>query len=171
MHMPNKTIYVSEQDASLFEEAKNIAGEALSSVISRALREYVSRRQQKDKGMKEVSLKIGSEGTEREQRFVGAQVGEWTGFSDDKEWWLSAKIYRTQKNNWAIYFVHECKASLLMNKTLWKVSGDYLINAKSAELLVTTKPEGIKQKLPKELYKKLQELAERDEKPVEYLDI
>ncbi len=169
--MPNKTIYVSEQDASLFEEAKNIAGEALSSVISRTLREYVSRHQQKDKGMKEVSLKIGSDGAEREQRFVGAKVGDWSGFSDDKEWLLSAKIYRTQKNNWAVYFVREGKASILTNKKLWKASGDYLINARSAELLVTTKPEGLKQKLPTILYKKLQEIVERDEKPIEYLDI
>lgn len=169
--MPNKTIYVSEQDASLFEDAKNIAGEALSSVISRALREYVARQQEKDKGMKEISVKIGAQGAEREQRFVGSHVGDWSGFSDDKDWWLSAKVYRTQKNNWAVYFVHECKASLLTNKKLWKASGDYLINAKSAELLVATKPEGLKQKLPKVLYERLQEIAEKYEKPVEYLDI
>ena len=169
--MPNKTIYVSDQDVTLFEEAKNIAGEALSSVISRALKEYVARHQEKAKGMKEIALKVGSSGAEREQRFVGAQVGDWSGFSDDKQWWLSAAIYRTQKNNWAIYFVHVCKASLLTNKKQWKESGDYLINSKSSELLVATTPEGLKNKLPIELFKKLKELAEREETPVEYLDI
>ena len=51
--MPNKTIYVSEQDVSLFEEAKDIAGGALSSVIARALREYVSKHQKKTQGMKQ----------------------------------------------------------------------------------------------------------------------
>lgn len=169
--MPNKTIYVSDQDIELFEEAKTIAGEALSSVISRALKEYVARHQEKEKGMKEIALKVGSAGAEREQRFVGSQRGEWQGFSNDKEWWLSAKIYRTQKDNWAIYFVHVCKASLLTNKKQWKESGDYLINSKSSELLVATTPEGLKNKLPVELYKKLKELAEREETPIEYLDI
>ena len=35
--MGNKTIYVSEKDEVLFNRAKEIAGEALSSVIARAL--------------------------------------------------------------------------------------------------------------------------------------
>ena len=50
--MPNKTIYVSEKDATLFEEAKEIAGEALSSVIVRAISEFVSRSREMKKGNK-----------------------------------------------------------------------------------------------------------------------
>jgi EXLDI family protein len=169
--MPNKTIYVSDSDVTLFEEAKNIAGEALSSVISRALREYVSRHQDKQKGMKEVSVKVGIDGAEREQRFVGSLAGKWNGFSDDKVWFLKAAIYRTQKSNWAVLLETVCKASLLTNKKEWKESGDYLINPKRSELIVGASPEEIKKQLPEDLYVSLSEHAKQYEHPVEILDI
>src|SRR6185312_11227688 len=100
MYMPNKTIYVSQEDASLFEQAKELAGEALSSVIAIALREYVTRHQQRAKGMKEVTLRVGNTNAESEKKFVGSERGNWQGFSDDKVWWMQASIYSTQKGNW-----------------------------------------------------------------------
>jgi EXLDI family protein len=155
----------------LFEEAKEIAGEALSSVIVRALREYVTRHQEKEKGMRDVAIKVGSAGAEREQRFVGAQLGNWTGLSEDKEWYLDAKIYRTQKGNWAIYLVHVCKASMLTNQQEWKQSGDYLVNSKRAELIVAQQPEDLEDKIPKALVTMVHELALREDNAVEVLDI
>jgi EXLDI family protein len=169
--MPNKTIYVSENDVSLFEEAKNIAGEALSSVISRALKEYVVRNKNKAKGTQEIAVEVGSQKAEREQRFIGREVTTWQGFSDDKEWYLKATIYQTQKNNWAVYLTHICKASLLLNKKQWKESGDYLINPKHAELIVGATPRDFAGKIPTELDALLQDVSEQTEKPVEFLDI
>lgn len=169
--MPNKTIYVSESDVSLFEEAKNIAGEALSSVISRALKEFVVRNKDKAKGMQEISVETGSHKAEREQRFTGREVTTWQGFSDDKEWYLNATIYQTQKNNWAVYLTHVCKASLLLNKKKWKESGDYLINPKHAELIVGSTLHDFAGKVPSDLYTLLHDVSEQTEKPVEYLDI
>ncbi len=169
--MPNKTIYVSEKDASLFEQAKNIAGEALSSVIVRALSEFVARNQDKKKGMKDVTLEIGLGDAKREQRFVGSWVADWSGFNDDKDWWLNATIYKTQKDNWAIYLVTVAKASLLTDRETWKKSGDYLINSNSAELFVAKNIEELKNKLPKDLFSTLEGLIEKDTTPVEYLDI
>jgi EXLDI family protein len=169
--MPNKTIYVSEKDASLFEEAKNIAGEALSSVIVRALSEFVTRNQNKQKGMKEVALKIGIKGAESEKRFIGALIGGWQGFSDNKEWYLKAKVYRSQKDNWVIYLETVCKASLLTDKKAWKENGDYLIDPKASELFIGKTPEELKNAIPADLYIKLQSFAKQDENPVEYLDI
>lgn len=169
--MPNKTIYVSEKDASLFEKAKEIAGEALSSVIVRALSEYVARHQNKEKGMKDVSVKVGVYGAERELRFIGSRIGEWNGFSDDKVWFMKAVIYKTQKENWAIFLETVCKASLLTNKKEWKESGDYLINPKKSELIIGKNPEELQSKLPKELYISFMEHAKHEENPIEYLDI
>ncbi|HSX58549.1 MAG TPA: EXLDI protein [Candidatus Saccharimonadales bacterium] len=169
--MPNKTIYVSEKDASLFEQAKNIAGEALSSVIVRALSEFVARNQDKKKGMKDVTLQIGLGDAKREQRFVGSWVGDWSGFSDDKVWWLNATIYKTQKDNWAVYLVTVAKASLLTDRKAWKESGDYLINSNKAELFVGANKEELKNDLPKELFITVEGLIEKDTIPVEYLDI
>jgi EXLDI family protein len=169
--MPNKTIYVSEKDVTLFEKAKEIAGEALSSVIVRALNEYVARHQHKEKGMKEVSVKVGIDGAQREQRFIGSRIGEWNGFSDDKVWFMKAAIYKTQKENWAIFLETICKASLLTNKQEWKAGGDYLINPRKSELIIGKSPEELKKKLPKELYVSYMEHTKHEENPVEYLDI
>jgi EXLDI family protein len=169
--MGNKTIYVSEKDESLFERAKEIAGEALSSVIARALREYVSRHEEKGKGMKEITVKVGQHNSEREQRFVGKEIGKWSGFSDDKVWLLTAKIYHTQKANWAILLSQSTKATLLTNPKEWSKNADYLEQAKGTELIVGENLEKLKEKLPKSLYTTLQDLATRYETPVEYLDI
>ena len=169
--MPNKTIYVSEQDAPLFDEAKDIAGTALSSVITQALKEYVARQQKKAKGMQEVKVHVGRVDMEREQRFIGMVVGTWKGFSNNEEWWQSATVYRTQKGNWAVHLVTVCKASLLTNKRAWKASGDYLINPRHSELLVGKNADELKSKLPRELFAALQELSKKDDKPIEYLDI
>lgn len=169
--MPNKTIYVSQKDASLFEKAKEIAGEALSSVIVRALTEYVARHEDKKKGMKDVSVKVGIAGAEREQRFIGSRIGEWNGFSDDKVWYLSAVIYRTQKENWAIFLETICKASLLTNKKEWKQSGDYLVNPKKSELIIGQSPKELQNQLPKELYISFIEHTKHEDSPIEYLDI
>jgi len=169
--MPNKTIYVSEQDASLFEEAKNIAGEALSSVIARALREFVTRHQKKAQGMKEISLMVGKADAEQEKRFIGTQIKSWDGFSDDKVWWMRAVIYKTQKGNWVVHLSTLSKATLLTNKKAWKESGDYLINPGKSELIIGQTIKDFDHKLPHELYFILIGLMEKEEKPVEYLDI
>jgi EXLDI family protein len=169
--MPNKTIYVSEKDESLFEEAKSIAGEALSTVISRALREFIARNTEKEKGMKEISVKIGKENTQQEKRFIGYSLGKWSGFSDDEVWWLEAQIYKTQKGSIAVHLETVSKATLLTNPRLWRASGDYLINVKKSELLVGKSVKELQDKLPKSLFEIVENASQRDENPVEYLDI
>jgi len=169
--MPNKTIYVSDSDVTLFEEAKQIAGEALSSVISRALKEYVARNTKKKDGMKEISLKVGKNSAEREIRFIGSKIGDWSGFSDDRQWLLSAAVYRTQKDKWAIYLTTNGKASLLTDRKSWKKSGDYLVDSRQSELFIGDSEREFKDKIPEELYSLLISLTKKDELPVEYLDI
>ncbi|HVA96816.1 MAG TPA: EXLDI protein [Candidatus Acidoferrales bacterium] len=169
--MGNKTIYVSDKDESLFNRAKEIAGEALSSVIARALREYVSRHEEKEKGMKEISVKIGQSNSQREQRFIGQEVGKWSGFSDDKVWLMDAKIYRTQKENWAILLHQSAKATLLTNPKEWSKNADYLEQTNGTELIVGENLSSLEKKLPKSLFSTLEDLETRFENPVEYLDI
>ena len=169
--MSNKTIYVSDKDEPLFDQAKELAGEALSSVIVRALREFVSRHQDKQKGMKEVTVKVGVHDAEREQRFIGQQIGKWSGLSDDKVWFMKAVIYRTQKENWAILLETVSKASLLTDHKSWTANGEYLSNPRKSELLVDKTPDALKNVIPAELYTSLAEHAKQYESPVEFLDI
>lgn len=169
--MPNKTIYVSQKDEKLFEEAQAIAGEALSSVIARALREFVSRSQSRMEGMKEVSVKIGTKGFEREQRFIGAKIGKWEGLNDDKSLYMNAKIYVTGKNNLVVLLTTLSRASLITNPKEWKKSGAYLENVYSSDLFVGEKPGNFKGKIPNDLVNVVKELYDKEDSNVEYLDI
>jgi EXLDI family protein len=169
--MPNKTIYISDSDASLFDEAKTIAGESLSSVISRALREFVAKNKKKADGMKEITVKVGKAHVSREQRFVGAIIEKWSGFSDDKKWWMEAKIYKTQKGNLAVNLVTVARSTVVTNPGVWKASGDYLTNVWHSELIVAEKAAELQGKLPNELYEIVENISKKDETPVEFLDI
>lgn len=169
--MPNKTIYVSENDSALFKDAKTLAGGALSSVIVRALREYVSMHQKMAHGMKEISVKVGSHNAQREQRFIGEEVGKWSGLSDDKVWLMNAKIYQTQKGNWAILLQTSSKSTLLTNPNEWEKNAEYLEDEAKTELIVKKNLDGLKEKLPTSLYATIEDISKKYEVPVEYLDI
>ena len=166
--MPNKTIYVSEKDIPVFEKAKKIAGEALSSVISHALQEYVARNQAKDRGMQEISIKVGVKKSERELHFVGIQVGEkWTGLSHDNKWRLEATIYLTQKGKWAVYLVTTQNTTFRYPNPWDKLKeGDYFMEAKRADFFVAEKPEEFIGKLPQILIMAIKDIAKNHEKPV-----
>jgi EXLDI family protein len=169
--MSNKTIYVSDKDEPLFDRAKEIAGEALSSVIARALREYISRHEEKGKGMKEITVKVGGHTSQREQKFIGQEVGKWSGFSDDKVWLMDAIIYQTQKSNWAILLRQSTKATLLTNPKEWRKNAEYLQDPAKTELIVGENLNQLKEKLPKSVYSTLEDISKKYEAPVEYLDI
>ena len=169
--MPNKTIYVSDNDVALFEGAKTIAGEALSSVIARALREYVSRYEKKEKNMKEISVNVGSHNSLREQRFIGVEIGKWSGLSDDKTWLMNAEIYQTQKGNWAVLLQYSSKATLLTNPRKWEKNAEYLENAAKTELIVGKNLDQLKKELPTSLYSTVESISKKYEVPIEYLDI
>ncbi len=169
--MANKTIYVSDKDENVYKEAKEIAGEALSSVISKALREFVDRSKALKGEMREISVGVGSKDAIREQRFIGNQVGKWRGFSRDKEYWQQAKIYETQKGSVAIHLTTVCKANLITNPKDWKKKGEYLQDVSSAELLVAKKPKDLKDKISDDLLKKAEDALKKEEKKIEYLDI
>jgi len=167
--MPNKTIYVSQSDIPTFEAAQQIAGEAMSSVIAKALREYVARHQEKGKDMKEIGVKIGSKEAEREQRFIAAEMGKWKGISDDKQWWLEAVIYHTQKGNWAVWLDYRGKT--MLTRKAWNDPATWSCNQRHTELIVSDQTESWQSKLPSALVRHITALAEREQNPVDYLDI
>jgi EXLDI family protein len=167
--MPNKTIYVSQNDVPVFEAAQQIAGEAMSSVIAKALREYVARHHEKSKGMKEVSVKIGNKEAEREQRFIATEIGKWKGVSDDKQWWIEATIYHTQKGNWAVFM--DYKGKTMLTRNAWKDPETWSCNHCHTELVVAEHEGDWQGKLPSALIRHIAALSEREQNPVDYLDI
>jgi len=74
--VPNKTIYVSQGDLSLYQRAQELAGGNLSAAISSALRRYVDVEEGKRQGFDEVIVRVGP-GKGRKVRFTGVLLGEW----------------------------------------------------------------------------------------------
>ena len=169
--MANKTIYVSNKDENVYKEAQKIANEALSSVISRALREFVDRSKAIKGEMREISVNVGPKSSLREQRFIGNQIGKWKGFSKDKEYWQTAKIYETQKKNIAICLTTVCKAAAVTDPKNWKNSTDSKKDIENSELLIANKITELNEKLSPELLTKVKEALKKEEVKVDYLDI
>ena len=74
--MPNRTIYVSEEDQPLYKRAQELAGGNLSAAISGALKRYVDVEDAKSAGFDEVIVKVGL-GAGRKVRFNAVLLGEW----------------------------------------------------------------------------------------------
>ncbi|MEO3860292.1 EXLDI protein [Acrocarpospora sp. B8E8] len=74
--MPNKTIYVSEDDLKLFQRAQELSGGNLSQAISTALRRYIEMEEGRQEGYDEIIVQVG-QGVGRKQRFSGVLLGEW----------------------------------------------------------------------------------------------
>jgi EXLDI family protein len=74
--VPNKTIYVSDDDMPLYKKAQDLAGGNLSAAISAALRRYVQTHEDRAEGYGEIVVRVGP-GKGRKQRFTGVLLGEW----------------------------------------------------------------------------------------------
>ncbi|MEK7447441.1 MAG: EXLDI protein [Patescibacteria group bacterium] len=168
--MGNKTIYVKSGDENVYKEAQKIAGDAMSSVISKALREFVDRSRAIKGEMREISVKVGKKDAEKEQVFIGNQVGKWKGFSRDKEYWQIAKIYETQKGNAVILLTTVCKANLVANPKELKKNPDALKDSHT-ELLTAKKVKELQDKISDDLLEKAEEALKKEEKKVDFLDI
>ena len=74
--MPNRTIYVSEEDQPLYKRAQELAGGNLSSAITNALKRYLDVEDARTAGYEDVIVKVGIGGG-RKVRFTGVLLAEW----------------------------------------------------------------------------------------------
>lgn len=98
--VPNKTIYVSEGDLSLFDRAQEIAGGNLSGAITSALKRYVEANDAQRDGYDEITVRVGP-GKGRKVRFSGILLGEWSNSS-----WSRFEVYRVYRGRTGKYVVH-----------------------------------------------------------------
>ena len=59
VHVPNKTIYVSDGDLPLYQRAQELAGGNLSAAIAAALRRYVDVEEGQREGFDEIIVRVG----------------------------------------------------------------------------------------------------------------
>lgn len=168
--MPNKTIYVANDDQPVFERAQSLAGDNLSSVIVRALKEFIVRSESQAKGFKDITVQVGSKGMQREKHFRGRLVIKWSGPSSDQKNWLQTRAFRTVKNNWAVELTRSPHPDFWRQRDFWKNS-DYYDYTPETELVVVKDLAEADKQLPNALVKLMSEAQEREGAPVEYLDI
>lgn len=100
MAVPNKTIYVSDGDLSLFQRAQELAGGNLSAAISNALRRYVNAEEGLQEGFEEITVRVGV-GAGRKVRFTGVLVGEWVDASASRV--AAYHVYRGRSGKFVIH--------------------------------------------------------------------
>src|ERR1041385_9511366 len=75
--MPNKTIYVSDDDLPLFERAQELSGANLSSAIVRALKRFIELEEARQHGLDEITVLVGTGGAHKQKRFMGTRLARW----------------------------------------------------------------------------------------------
>lgn len=73
MIMPNRNVYVAEDDVSLFTEASEIAG-GLSAAVAEALRDYMKKHQRAGAGYEEIELALRTDGVDHRVAFMGRRL-------------------------------------------------------------------------------------------------
>jgi len=101
--MPNRSIYIRDEDLLIFDKAEELSGGNLSSAITEAVKRYVEVKELEKRSMKELIVKVRPrDRAERTLKFVGRMIashtdtGEDDGEPDFKEVW---EIYETELGN------------------------------------------------------------------------
>jgi EXLDI family protein len=98
--MPNKTIYVADDDLPLLQRAQDLTGSTLSAVIVAALRRLVEVEEAKHSGLDEITVKVGI-GRAAVKRFLGTALGEWS--SSTGTGTETYSLFRTGKGRFAVH--------------------------------------------------------------------
>jgi EXLDI family protein len=177
--MPNKTIYVSDDDLALYKRAQELAGN-LSQAISTALRRYVEMEEGRLEGFDEITVRVGR-GSGRKQRFSGVLLAE--GGRSNKNGYEAFKVYRSRTGKFVLHadrsnlYNHVTTVdgaeqestgwrswigSLSSNQTWSMAQGE-------ATLHIVETVEELRELIPDDLYTLVEEAA--DQPTVEDLDI
>jgi EXLDI family protein len=98
--VPNKTIYVSDEDLPFYERAQDLSGGNLSAAILAAIRRYVEVEEGRQEGYDEITLKVGP-GAGRKVRFSGVLLGEWGRTTSSRV--EIFRVYRSRKGKFVVH--------------------------------------------------------------------
>jgi len=176
--MPNKTIYVSDDDLPLYQRAQELTGGTLSAAISAALRRFVEVEEGRKQGYDEIVVRVGP-GLGRKQRFSGVLLAEWERSSNER-----SEVYRVYRSRGGKFVVHIERSEAYQNKgpnaekwnTGWRAwvgdwSADQTWTRTPAEsaLKIAESLEELRDLVPAELYDLVAETT--DQPTIEDLDI
>ncbi|GIF67408.1 hypothetical protein Ais01nite_54430 [Asanoa ishikariensis] len=98
--VPNKTIYVADDDLPLLRRAQELVGGTLSATIVTALRRLIEVEDAKRSGFEEITVKVGV-GRAGIKRFLGTALGEWT--SSTEQGSETYSLFRTSRGRFAVH--------------------------------------------------------------------
>ena len=174
MAVPNKTIYVSDGDLTIYQRAQELAGGNLSAAIASALRRYVDVAEGLLEGFDDITVRVGV-GSGRKVRFTGVLVGEWLDTNPSR-----VEHFRVWRGRTGKYVVHvERSPEYWMVDSEGKPAGwrgylgignvKYGESPKEATLEVVATLEELRDKVPSELFDMVARSARQP--TVEELDI
>ena len=151
--MPNKTIYVSDSDLSLYQRAQELAGGNLSAAIASALRRYVDVESGRSEGFDEITVRVGPKAG-RKVRFTGVLLGTWGNNT------TAINVYRSRSGK---FVVHTQRTPDWTSRDAegrpggwrsWLGIGDYTWVGSTGEstLEVVDTVEVLREKIPSELF-------------------
>jgi EXLDI family protein len=174
--MPNKTIYVSDDDLPLYKRAQELAGN-LSSAISIALRKYVELEEGRLEGYDEITVRVGR-GAGRKQRFSGVLLAE--GGRASKSGYEAFKVYRSRTGKFVLHADRSNLYSVGADDEQylsgwrswignWSSDQSWSMAQGEATLYVVDTIEDLRELIPEDLYELVEEAA--GQPAVEDLDI
>jgi EXLDI family protein len=172
--VPNKTIYVSDGDLSLYQRAQELAGGNLSAAIASALRRYVDIEQGRREGFDEVIVKVGV-GARRKVRFSGVLLGEWANSSSNV--YEVFRVYRSRTGKFVVHTERTAEYRTVDGEGKpagWRGYlgiGNLSYGGKPAEstIEVVDSLDGLRERIPPQLFEMV--AASAAQPPVEDLDI
>ena len=174
--MPNKTIYVSDDDMPLYRRAQDLAQGNLSAAISAALRRYVEMEEGRNEGYDEITVTVGT-GAGRKVRFSGLLLGEWAHTTRSRV--EKIRVYRTRTGKFAVHTERSPewtspdgdKWSTGWRGWIgnWSPSQEWNFTSGEATLKVADSIDAVRDLVPSELYDIVAAMAAQP--PVEDLDI
>lgn len=174
-HVPNRTIYVSEDDQQLYRRAQELAGDNLSAAISAALKRYVELEEGRRAGFEEITVKVGH-GSGRKVRFSGILLGEW--MRTEHERFDHFHVYRGRNGKFALhierggyYEMRDAQGNPLTGWRAWTGIGMAAGGGRPPEatLEVADTLEELRERMPAELYEMV--VASVDQPSIEDIDI
>jgi EXLDI family protein len=103
VYVPNKTIYVSDDDLPLFERAQELSGANLSSAIVRALRRFIEIEEASQRGLDEITVIVNADGAHRRKRFLGQRLVRWLQPTASGKGTEILIVYRTAGKRYALH--------------------------------------------------------------------
>jgi EXLDI family protein len=175
--VPNKTIYVSDEDLPLYDRAQDLSGGNLSAAVSAAIRRYVEVEEGRQDGYDEITVKVGP-GTGRKVRFSGVLLGEWGRSTSTRV--ETFRVYRSRKGRFVVYLERSPEWTPGPDPAKWSTGWRSWIGNWSATetwgsavgeatLNVADSLAAVRDLVPAELYDLIAAAAEQP--PVEDLDI